>query len=142
MRTSRILVLPLIMSMLFLLLSLSAFTYPASTSHNGHRVQPGQELVFSFPLKNDPNAHLHLKLSWVALNTAGAVVPAGVSCTGTGEQEWITNAFGGTLASYQITATFCYNGSQVTSITTPHMRAGQPAVSGASIATTRTQRSI
>lgn len=106
----------------FLIIPLSAFTFASNAtrpqeqpliSRPGHKILPGQELVFPHPLKKDPGAMLHLKMSRI-------VVAPFMSCQNNiWEQEWITNVYGGTLASYKITINFCYDGTHVTSITTP-----------------------
>lgn len=106
----------------FLIVPFSAFTFAPNTekapahslvSQAGHTILPGQELVFSHPLKDDPKAMLHLKLS------RPEIAPFTSCDDNLTESEWITNAFGGTLASYTLELDFCYDGTHVTYMTDP-----------------------
>jgi hypothetical protein len=106
---------------MFLIIPFSAFTFAPNVTnptkhppapHRVHKILPGQELVFPYPLKNDPKATVHIKMN--------KVKPSSSNCDyGIWEEEDLYNVYGGTLASYRITINFCYDGTHVTYISNP-----------------------
>lgn len=89
------------------------------------KIQPGQTIVISHPLPQDPKATVRISLSAPSATTSSRVSARGVQAytstciNGIKETETAYNGYGSAIYWYAITIEFCYDGTSVWYQTSP-----------------------